>query len=59
MPNDPADPTKGSRDEYILYGAWERNTGQTGELNLYIPVSDGVDGPKDGTGLPTNTAGAL
>ena len=57
VPVDPADPTQGSQNEYILYGAWERNPAQTGELNFYIPVSDGVDGPVDGTGQPTNTAG--
>ena len=47
----------GSQSEYVLYGAWRRGDSETGELNFYIPVADGVDGPVDGSTYPTNTAG--
>jgi uncharacterized repeat protein (TIGR01451 family) len=50
-------PTAGGfQNQFVLYGAWERDDAG-GELNFYIPVSDGVDGPIDAFGQPENTTG--
>ena len=44
------------QNEFVLYGGWRRGDSETGELNFYIPVSDGKNGPPS-NGQPTNTSG--
>lgn len=43
-------PAAGGQDRTILYGAWERGD-VSGELNFYIPISDGEPGNTSGDRL--------
>lgn len=50
VPKQFGNPAAGSQNRTIIYGAWERGE-LPGELNFYVPISDGVAGNSAGDRL--------